>query len=85
MHLQEVVLGDLIFDRVNEIKITKFHLGWNLDSNSFPTSYHTPNLDTGKASKSFPQNALCGKREERPTWGPSDPRRGCATHADTGF
>ena len=58
MHLQEVVLGDLIFDRVNELKIAKFHLGWKVDSNIFPTSYHTPNLDTGKASKSFLQNAL---------------------------
>ena len=53
MHLQEVVLGDLIFDRVNELQIDKFYLGWKLDSKSFPTSYHTLNLDTGKASKSF--------------------------------
>ena len=59
MHLQEVVLGDLIFDRVNELQIEKFHLGWKLDSNIFPTSYHTLNLDTGKASKSLLQNALC--------------------------
>ena len=59
MHLQEVVLGDLSFDRVNELQIEKFHLGWKLDSNSFLNSYHTPNLDTGKASKSLLQNAPC--------------------------
>ena len=59
MHLQEVVLGDLIFDRVNELQIEKFHLVWKVDSNRFPTSYHTHNLDTGKASKSLLQNALC--------------------------
>ena len=60
MHLQEVVLGYLIFDRVNELQIAKFHLGWKLDSNIFPTSYHTPNLDIWKASKILLQNALCG-------------------------
>ena len=59
MHLQEVVLGDLIFYRVNELQITKLYLGLKLDSKSFPTSYHTPNLDTGKASKHLLQNALC--------------------------
>jgi len=58
MHLLEVVLGDLIFDRVNELQITKFHLGWNVDSNTFPTSYPAPNLDTGKASKSHLEVSL---------------------------
>ena len=58
MHLLEVVLGDLIFDRVNELQIKQFHLGWKVDSNTFPTSYHTPNLDTWKASKSLLQNML---------------------------
>ena len=54
-----LVLGDLIFDRVNEIQIAKFHLGWKVDTTIFPTSYHMPNLDTGKASKILLQNALC--------------------------
>ena len=62
MHLQEVVLGDFIFDRVNELQIEKFYLGWKLYSNRFPTSYHTPNLDTGKASKILLKNALCSAR-----------------------
>ena len=66
MHLQEVVLGDLIFDRVNELQIEQFHLGWKLDSKSFPTSYHTPNLDTGKASKILLKNALCSARRIGP-------------------
>ena len=59
MHLQEVVLGDLSFDRVNELQIEKLHLCWKVDFKIFPTSYHTPNLDTEKASKSLLQNALC--------------------------
>ena len=59
MHLLGVVLGDLISDKENEVQIDKFHLGWKLDSKIFPTSYHMPNLDTEKASKSFLQNALC--------------------------
>ena len=58
MHLQEVVLGNLIFDRVNELQIKKFHLGWKVDSKRFPTSYHMLSLDTGKASKRLLQNAL---------------------------
>ena len=59
MHLQEVVLGDLIFDRVNKLQIAKFDLGWKVDSTSFPTSYHIPNFNTMKASKSLLTNALC--------------------------
>jgi len=44
------VLGDLIFDRENELQIEKFQLGWKVDSNTFPTSYLAPDLETGKAS-----------------------------------
>ena len=47
-----LVLGDLIFDRVNELQIEKLCLGWKLDSILFPTSYLVPHLDTGKAFKS---------------------------------
>ena len=49
------VLGDLIFDRENELQIKKFQLGWKVDSNTFPTSYPAPNSDTRKASKSLLQ------------------------------
>jgi len=51
MHLLDVVLGDLIYDRVNELQIEKFHLGSKLYSNTFPTGYPSLNLDTGKPSK----------------------------------
>jgi len=60
MHLLEVVLGYLISDRVNELQIEQFHLGGKVESKSFPTSYHMPNWDTGKSSKSLLQNSLCG-------------------------
>ena len=57
------VLGDLIFDRENELQIEKFKLGWKLDSNTFPTSYPTPDSNTGKASKSLLQRrATCWVR-----------------------
>ena len=49
------VLGDLIFDRSNQLQIEKFRLGWKVDSNTFPTSYPAPNSDTRKASKSLLQ------------------------------
>ena len=42
-------MGYLIFDGENELKIEKLYLIWKLDSKGFPTSYHVPNLDTGKA------------------------------------
>ena len=56
------VLGDLISEKENEVKIEKFHLGWKVDSKSFPMSYHTPNLDTRKASKRLLKNELCSVR-----------------------
>jgi len=49
------VLGDLIFDRSNQLQIEKFQLGWKLDSKNFPTSYPAPDSDAGKASKSLLQ------------------------------
>jgi len=51
------VLGDLIFDRSNQLQIEKFQLGWKVDSNTFPTSYPAPDSDTGKASKKPPAKA----------------------------
>jgi len=48
-------LGDLIFDRPNQLQIEKFELGWKVDSKKFPTSYLEPDSDTGKASKSLLQ------------------------------
>ena len=58
MHLLEVVLGDLSFDRVNELQIGKFHLGWKVDFKKLPTSYHEINLDAGKCPKSRLKGAL---------------------------
>ena len=52
------VLGDLIFDRENELKIEKFQLGWKVDSIIFPKSYPMPNLDTRKVSKSLLQKGV---------------------------
>ena len=49
--LQKQVLGELSFDRSNDLQIQKFQLGWKLDSQTFPTSYRVPNSDNGKASK----------------------------------
>ena len=46
-----LVLGDLIFDKENELQIEKFQLGWKVDSIKFPTSYPFPNWDTRKVSK----------------------------------
>ena len=61
MHLLEVVLGDLSFDRVNELQIEKFHLGWKLVFNIFPKSYHELNLDAGRYFK-------IRLKVMRPTW-----------------
>ena len=61
MHLLEVVLGDFSFDKVNELQIGKFHLGWKLYFKTFPTSYHELNLDSGKYFK-------IGLKGARPTW-----------------
>ena len=57
------VLGDLIFDKENELQIEILQLCWKLDSIIFPTSYPAPNLDTRKVSKSpFSQHCfLCVK------------------------
>jgi len=52
------VLGDLIFDRANELQIEKFYLGWKEDSKIFPKKYPTPNLDTEKASKSHLEKSM---------------------------
>jgi len=49
--LQEAVLGELSFDRSNQLQIEKFQLGWKVDSQTFPTSYLAPDLDTGKYLK----------------------------------
>ena len=58
-------LGDLIFDRSNQLQIEKFHLGWKVDSNIFPTSYPEPDSGNGKALK---QGCQCAR-----------PLRRCAT------
>ena len=45
------VLGDWSFGGASGNQIQKFHLGWKLDRQGFPTSYHVLNLDFGKALK----------------------------------
>jgi hypothetical protein len=49
--LQKAVLGELIFDRANELQIQKFQLGWKVDSQTFPTSPLLLNLATCKCPK----------------------------------
>jgi len=44
-------LEDLIFDRSNQLPIEKFHLGWKVDSKTFPTSHPVPDSNTRKALK----------------------------------
>jgi len=56
--LQKPVLGELSFDRANDLQIQKFQLGWKVDSQTFPTSYFAPDLDTGKALK---QSCECAR------------------------
>ena len=51
MHLLRVVLGDLIFDKENELQIGKLHLGWIANIQGFPMSYHELNLDAEKYLK----------------------------------
>ena len=53
-----LVLGELTFDRENELQMEKFKMFWKLDSTRFPTSYHTPNLDTRKAFKNHLQKCV---------------------------
>ena len=43
---QKAVLGDFNFGGVHDHQIPKFHLGWKLDSQTFPTSLLLPHLDT---------------------------------------
>ena len=56
---QEAVLGDCNFGVDNGHQIEKFHLGWKLDINTFPTSLLLPHLDAGKCLKSWLKGALC--------------------------
>ena len=65
--LQKAVLGDLTFDRSNELQIKKFQLCWKLDSQTFPTSYPAPNSDTYKCLKQSshfarPVEKMCATR-----------------------
>ena len=52
MHLLGVVLGDLIFDRENELQIVELYLGWIANIHSFLSSYHELNLELRKTFKS---------------------------------
>ncbi|WP_208081150.1 hypothetical protein, partial [Bacteroides uniformis] len=48
----EVPLGECGFGGSNQLQIHKFHLGWKVDIQGFPTSYPELNLDTRKPFKS---------------------------------
>jgi hypothetical protein len=56
--LQKAVLGEMTFEGSNQLQIQKFRWGWKVDSQTFPTSYLAPDLDTGKALKQASQCAL---------------------------
>jgi len=48
---QEISLGECNFEGANELQIEKFHLGWKVDIQGFPTSYRELNLDARKCLK----------------------------------
>ena len=49
--LQKAALGEMTFEGSNQLQIQKFRWGWKVDSQTFPTSYLAPDLDTRKAFK----------------------------------
>jgi len=55
---QEAVLGECTFGGANGHQIEKFHLGWKVDIQTFPTSPPELNLDAGKCPKSGLKGAL---------------------------
>ena len=55
---REAVLGEFIFRGANGNQIEKFYLGWKVDIQGFPTSYHELNLDVGKCPKNRLKGAL---------------------------
>ena len=55
---QEAVLGDCNFGGANGHQIEKFHLGWRVEIQKFPTSPRFPHLDAGKCLKSGLKGAL---------------------------
>ena len=52
-------LGRLNFGGANDLQIQKFHLGWIVDRQGFPTSYHELNFDFGKCLKITLKVAQC--------------------------
>ena len=58
LHQQGVLLGERSFGGSNELQIYKFHLGWIVNIQGFPTSYHELNLDAGKCLKIRMKGAL---------------------------
>ncbi|MCY6524785.1 hypothetical protein, partial [Actinobacillus pleuropneumoniae] len=55
---QGAVLGDCNFGAANDHQIEKYHLGWKVDIQTFPTSLLLPHLDAGKCLKSWLKGAL---------------------------
>ena len=52
------MLGELTFGGANGGQIEKFHLGWKVDRQTFPTRTLGVNVDTGKAFKSGSKQVL---------------------------
>jgi len=55
---QVVALGECSFGGVNGHKIGKFHFGWKVDIQGFPTSQLELNFDAGKCPKNRWKGAL---------------------------
>jgi len=64
--LQEVTLGELVFEGSNKLQIQKFHLGWKVDRLSFPMSHLTPDLDQWSPLKSSCKGARPLEQGARP-------------------
>ena len=65
---QEAVLGDCNFGGANDHQIQKFHLGWKVDIQTFPTSPLLPHLDTWKYLKISSKVARPVQKEGATRW-----------------
>ena len=66
---QKAVLGDCNFGGENDHQIQKFHLGWKVDIQNFPTSPLLPHLDTWKCLKSCSQRCATHSGKARDALG----------------
>ena len=65
---QKAVLGDCNFGGANDHQIQKFHLGWKVDIQTFPTSPLFPHLDTWKCLKISSKVARPVQEERATCW-----------------